>query len=264
MIDETPKISDRLALEKAGQMKEAERPNPRPKEGRSAFDEVLEQGRRLNQPNLNPVQENKQTQKEQSAPVEKLKERFREQNKEKENRDDTKKESKEGKRETTEGGKRVVAKEGDKNKEQESGSGGNFREGGSDKQGKRPLLNPKKGFLEVSKGMGTGVEGPKNFQNHLTPSANPLPKTFSQEILNQLVRYVRIGLNKKGQKEIQIDLHQNVFKGLALRVSADHGKVNLHFLTADRGVQALFEREKPAIQEALRQKGIAVGEIRVH
>ncbi len=103
----------------------------------------------------------------------------------------------------------------------------------------------------------------KAFQTYLKKQANFIPKQLSQEILNQLVRYVRIGLNKEGNKEIELDLHKEVFKGLRLRLTANHGKVSVHFLTANSDVRELFKRETSKIEGALVARGIAVQEIKV-
>lgn len=84
---------------------------------------------------------------------------------------------------------------------------------------------------------------------------------LSQQILNKIVQYVRVGINRMGEKEIQMDLHERIFRGLKLRVIARDGKVGVHFKTADARGRKVFERNRDAIRDALTKKGIAVDEI---
>lgn len=82
-----------------------------------------------------------------------------------------------------------------------------------------------------------------------------------QQVLNKIVQYVRIGINRKGEKEMQIDLHEKIFRGLKLRVLARGGKVAVHFRTSDTKGREVFEKSKDAIRRALTKKGIDVDEI---
>ncbi|HPM41846.1 MAG TPA: hypothetical protein PLY45_05375, partial [bacterium] len=84
---------------------------------------------------------------------------------------------------------------------------------------------------------------------------------IAQHILNKLVQCVRIGINRKGEKEMQVELSERIFRGLKLRVIARGGKVAVHLKTSDaRGKKAIEEGEK-AIRDALAKKGIEVDEI---
>ena len=86
---------------------------------------------------------------------------------------------------------------------------------------------------------------------------------LSQKILNLLVQYVRVGINKKGEKEIQVDLHERIFRGLKLRVVARNGKVAVHFKTSDAQGRRALEGNTSALRDALSKKGIEVDEIAV-
>lgn len=86
---------------------------------------------------------------------------------------------------------------------------------------------------------------------------------FTQQILNQLVQYVRIGLNRKGEEEIQIELHEKIFRGLKLRVTAREGKVAVQFRTADKEGRRVLTENTDTLKAALSEKGIAVDEIAV-
>ena len=84
---------------------------------------------------------------------------------------------------------------------------------------------------------------------------------LTQAILNQLVTYVKLGLNRRGEKEIQIELHERIFRGLKLRVTSRDGKVGVHFHAADAKTRRLFEESRPTLHAALSAKGILVDEI---
>ncbi len=86
---------------------------------------------------------------------------------------------------------------------------------------------------------------------------------LAQEVLDKVVQYVRIGINRKGEKEIRLDLHQKIFRGLKLSVIEREGKVSVQFTTADEKGRAVFEKNSDAIRDALSKKGIDVGEITV-
>lgn len=84
---------------------------------------------------------------------------------------------------------------------------------------------------------------------------------LSQQILNKIVQYVRIGINEKGEKEMQLDLHERIFRGLKLRVVARAGKVAVYFRTSDANGRAVFKKNSDAIRATLSKKGIEVDEI---
>ncbi|MFA5811909.1 MAG: hypothetical protein WC956_06225, partial [bacterium] len=86
---------------------------------------------------------------------------------------------------------------------------------------------------------------------------------LTQQALQKLVQYVRIGINRAGEKEIQVDLHEKIFRGLKLRVTSKGGKIGVHFKTADIRGREVFEKNSDAIKRALAAKGIEVAEFTV-
>lgn len=84
---------------------------------------------------------------------------------------------------------------------------------------------------------------------------------LTQQVINKIIQYVRIGLNRKGEKEIQMELSEKIFRGLKLRVIARGGKVAVHFSTSDPKGKKVFEKNRGAIEDALKKKGIDVDEI---
>lgn len=83
------------------------------------------------------------------------------------------------------------------------------------------------------------------------------------QVIDQIVQYVRVGLNKNMDKEIQIDLSDKVFKGLSLRIALHEGKLQITFLTANADVRRLFEASKGDIGKALQAKGHRIESMQV-
>ena len=147
------------------------------------------------------------------------------------------------------------------------GQGGRGQ-GGGGKQGGYGGQMAKRGLAKKLSKAGVRTI-PSDLQKHFAAKlakvasdiARPDSARLSQEILNKVVQYVRMGVNTKGEKEIQLDLHQKIFRGLKLRVTEKDGKVNVHFSTFDKKGRAVFEKSSDEIRDALSKKGIDVGEI---
>lgn len=84
-----------------------------------------------------------------------------------------------------------------------------------------------------------------------------------EELLNKIVQYVRIGINRKGEKEIQLDLHEKIFRGLKLKVSSHGGRVSVHFRTSDAKGKTALEDNEEEIKSLLSSKGIDVDDISI-
>ncbi|MBU4484716.1 flagellar hook-length control protein FliK [bacterium] len=108
---------------------------------------------------------------------------------------------------------------------------------------------------------GIGNKFAKELKSLMKDKEIRAPKLLNQDLLNQIVRHVKVGINLKGEKEMRMDLHGKVFQGLRLRVAEKDGKIRVHFLTATKGVKALFEKESEKIKQALIDKNIDVTEI---
>lgn len=144
---------------------------------------------------------------------------------------------------------------------QQSGGGGGSRQGGFGDQGGRRSLSrvlTKAGLKSVP------VDLQGKFASKLAQSlkgAGAGEAGLTQQVINKIVQYVRIGINRKGEKEIQLDLHEAIFRGLKLRVIARGGKVAVFFKASDSKGREVFEKNKDAIRDALMKKGIEVDEI---
>jgi|GEM_PF-2889677 len=93
--------------------------------------------------------------------------------------------------------------------------------------------------------------------------AQVLSREHIQHIVNQIVKFVGTGVNLEGDKEVRLELNEKVFRGLRLRVSVKHDKVNIMFLSSDAEVRNIFSASAGDIKAELEAKGIAVGDIKV-
>ncbi|MBI2083113.1 MAG: flagellar hook-length control protein FliK [Deltaproteobacteria bacterium] len=89
------------------------------------------------------------------------------------------------------------------------------------------------------------------------------PTVFTKELLDQIVQYVRILTKTNGEKEMDVSLHEKVFKGLRLRVSVKDSKAEVNFLTSSEEVRELFLAHRSDLERTLAEKGIDVRRINV-
>lgn len=217
------------------------------------------------------------------APEAKFDSRLKEVQRERENtsssdrdREDDGKDSKkktEGSRESKENSaqsvkERVMAKHGSEGQKQDSGGGSGeqrdgrsgqgfaqkgsaarFQEAGSKKADLAPAPTPQMPKLDL--------------QTAAQIDAVHAPRELPKAVLDQIVQYVRIGVNKELNKEIQIDFNDQVFNGLKLKV-VSHGKeVSVEFTVPNRSALDCFKQEREKLALTLGEKGIDVRSITV-
>ena len=252
-VDDTKKVDS--ARQDAVRQDLKERPKVRAPEP-TEFDKVLERGKLAQQ--MGP-------QKQQGAKTstdDAIREAVRHQEREQEGRrDEDQKKDGGDKRDkgersearATEG--KVVAK----GKAKQDGGGGGGHEGYGGAAGKRQLARAlvRQGVKSIP------VDLSSRFAGKLSQAMKgaQVPQALTQQVLNKIVQFVRIGINRKGEKEIQLDLNERIFRGLKLRIIARGGKVAIHFRTADPKGRKAFEDNEEAIRDALAKKGIEVDEI---
>lgn len=256
-MDETLKQIERHSLNRAEAMKEGEKPKPKPKEGRSPFDELLEQSRTLSERSAKPKLDQKTLTREALPEADRLRERQKERRKDSEEKEEQRQESKSDRRDGEEGARKVVAKQGTKQDQGDSRGGQSHEKGTTQKRGEKTFLQFKKGFS--SKVALDSLEFARQFQTRLNQVS--APQTIPQDILNQIVRYVRLGQKGDGTHVFEIKCREAIFQGLSLRFEARDGKVTVEFLTASRDIKALFAKETEQIRGLLISKGIAVENI---
>lgn len=155
------------------------------------------------------------------------------------------------------------------------GHGGGRPGSDSQGQGKRgkgsPFLPTMRAEKSVRRGSLTEAKGTR-FQLEASlgvTRTNPLAKQakaqppLNKALLDQIVQYCRLVTKTDGDKELDMQLHEEVFKGLKLRVTMVKGKLDATFTTSNESVRDLFQGQKAEIQKALSEKGIDVRLINV-
>ncbi|OJT23337.1 flagellar hook-length control protein FliK [Archangium sp. Cb G35] len=102
------------------------------------------------------------------------------------------------------------------------------------------------------------------------PVAKPNPASGSErlraianEIAQKIVERVRVGTNAAGNAEFQIDLRNDVLKGLSIKLSAKNGKIHATFSGSDREVLKMLEGQRETLKNALAGRGLTLEELRV-
>ena len=88
-------------------------------------------------------------------------------------------------------------------------------------------------------------------------------RAIAEEIAQKIVQSVRIGVNKEGQAEFQIDLRSNVLSGLSISVSGSRGKIRAVFSGRDREVLKTIEENKDGLTSLLKERGLTLEELRI-
>lgn len=168
--------------------------------------------------------------------------------------------------------KRVIAKGPlSERRHQGQGHGGGQKEGGggSWRRGKLAAMPTElKGIRRA------GVEDPSRSRFALEmegaaparAAAAPKPKAtniLTKALLDQLVQYCRLVTKTDGDKEFDLQLHEEVFRGLKLRVAMAGGKIEVTFFTPSEEVEGLFQARKSELLNSLAEKGIDVRSIHV-
>lgn len=163
--------------------------------------------------------------------------------------------------------------------EREGGEGGQGGQGfgsGTGRQGRgAPMLPPE---MQGAQGEGMVLQNVRGrFEMELqaaqsvgtTTLATPPPKppkdpnVIPKSVMDQLVQYCRIVTKTDGDKELDMQLHEEAFKGLKLKVSVSKGKVDATFIAQSEDVLNLFNAQKGELRKVLTEKGIDVGSINV-
>lgn len=102
------------------------------------------------------------------------------------------------------------------------------------------------------------------------PVAKPKPtagserlRAIANEIAQKIVERVRVGTNAAGNAEFQIDLRNDVLKGLSIKLSAKNGKIHATFSGSDREVLKMLEGQRETLKNALAGRGLTLEELRV-
>ena len=254
---EKPKIQE--------QIKEKTKPR---KEGESTFDKVLQQNRKLQQASTRShvLQPKFEHQEARVARHQEQGERGKDQQSDEKEQERGKQKAKEERTAGSDTDQRVAGKG--------RGKGGSDKGGGQgDKgrgkgrgfgrpMGKKAVTTLKKGAF--SKAAQAAIASTK-FASQLKSQmkAAHLSKEFIQKLVGQIAKFVKSGLNKDGETEVRLELHERIFKGLQLRIATKGDKVSVHFKTSNAEVRELFAGSAEDIQKELKAKGVSIHEVKV-
>lgn len=100
-----------------------------------------------------------------------------------------------------------------------------------------------------------------------TQAQKKVPKHLTSEqmqrLVNQMLQSIRVGKSELGGDELQLGFQAHIFQGLRLRLQEKDGKVTVSFLSQNKEIRDLFERESGRIQRALEERGVSVDVVQV-
>lgn len=239
--------------------RESKQPKPKEKGRQSQFEQVLkEQAQRLQQPAIVRQSVTQAATQQAARQVRRHEDRGRD------SKGRDKGEEKEG-RKGAEGDRKTDAKVAEQKVvakhalKDEGGGGGRGGKGGG-------FAGQRKST--TSRAKQPSKQGPallrEQFAKKLSRTMREPSRAFTERMLNQIVKFVRIAINNEEEKEMRLELHERFFRGLKFKVTRKgEGRVAVHFNTANSEVRELFEKNSDRIREALERKGIEVAEIAI-
>lgn len=88
-------------------------------------------------------------------------------------------------------------------------------------------------------------------------------RALAQEIAQKIVQNVRVGTNRAGEAEFQIDLKSSVLAGLQIKVSGRRGKITCVFSGKDSEVLKLIKQNADGLKQALQGRGLMLAELKI-
>lgn len=171
-----------------------------------------------------------------------------------------------------EGHRRVEARSGrDDGGTGGGGSGGGGSGGGSPGggQGGSSFGSSQKSFSDSGSGGGkhagefaAGRSGPIQKLAHSSDQGeSDSNRSFSEEVLNEIVEKVHLCVNAEGNPEMEIELGKGVFSGLKFKATRTAEGIALVFYCPNREVRNLFILNRPRFYSRFREKNIKVTHI---
>lgn len=88
-------------------------------------------------------------------------------------------------------------------------------------------------------------------------------RQIAQEIAEKIVKQARVGVNKLGLPEFQLELKSDILKGLKVKVSGRHGRIRATFSSRDLQVLKQLRAEVDALKSALTARGLKVDALEI-
>lgn len=160
---------------------------------------------------------------------------------------------------------RVEGKGGNRQGSEGGGSGGNNNSGGGGaRQGsKRDLSKLARKGDESSLPVDLKGKFAQKLSKAIKAEGSNQAESI-QRMVDKIVQFVKVGINRNGQDEMQIELSDRIFRGLKLRVfSKGNGKIGISFRVADESNKKALAGTEGAIRKRLKEKGIDVDEFEI-
>jgi len=88
-------------------------------------------------------------------------------------------------------------------------------------------------------------------------------REVAKEIAEKIVQHARVGTNKMGLPEFQIELKSEILKGLKVKVSGRHGRIRALFKSRDLAVLKQLRGEVENLRAALTARGLKVDALEI-
>jgi hypothetical protein len=88
-------------------------------------------------------------------------------------------------------------------------------------------------------------------------------RALAQEIAEKIVKAARVGVNKLGLPEFQMELKSDILQGLKVKVSGRHGRIRAHFSSRDPKVLKQLRGEIDGLRAALSARGLKVDALEI-
>lgn len=79
-----------------------------------------------------------------------------------------------------------------------------------------------------------------------------------------LVEEILVGVNRKGQSEVQLQFDSSTLKGLRVHLSQDSVGIAIEFFSRSGDVAQLLARHSYQLNQALADKGVEVSRVQIH
>ncbi|HVE84483.1 MAG TPA: flagellar hook-length control protein FliK [Myxococcales bacterium] len=96
-----------------------------------------------------------------------------------------------------------------------------------------------------------------------TSAASEKLRALANEIAQKIVQAARVGTNRAGETEFQIDLKSSVLSGLQIKISGRHGKITAVFSGKDPEVLKLIKQNADGLKQALQGRGLMLAELKI-
>lgn len=83
----------------------------------------------------------------------------------------------------------------------------------------------------------------------------PAGRTLAQGLIDKIVERVRVGVNRAGLPEFQIDMKADILGGVTIRLTCKRGRVRASF-KGEKSVLAQIAEEEQALRQSLEKRGL--------